>query len=179
MTAHRVDPAERSTLEGELAAHHRAALAWARHCVRRSREEAEDVLQLAYLKVLEGRARFDGQSSFRTWLFAVVRHTAADHRRRALLWDLWSFRLGSEAAQAEPEPAAETALDDAQQRAQLERALRALPHRQRETLLLVFYHELTLDEAARVMGVGPGSARQHYARGKQRLRHLLGLSGQA
>jgi RNA polymerase sigma-70 factor (ECF subfamily) len=162
-----------------LAAHHRDAFAWARHCCRRSREEAEDVLQVTYLKVLEGRALFDGQSSFRTWLFGVIRLTAADHRRRAVVRDLLSWRLGGEAMADEPAPGAEADLDAAQQRAALERALRVLPHRQREILLLVFYHELTLEEAARVMGVGLGSARQHYARGKQRLRHLLGMQVQA
>jgi len=130
---------------------------------------------MTYLKVLEGRARFDGQSSFQTWLFGVIRHTAADHRRRAVVRDLLFWRLRGEAAQAETAPGAEGRLDAAQQRAVLERALRALPHRQREILLLVFYHELTLEEAARVMRVGLGSARQHYARGKERLRQLLGI----
>jgi len=134
---------------------------------------------MTYLKVLEGRARFDGQSSFQTWLFGVIRHTAADHRRRAVVRDLLFWRLGGEAAQAETAPGAEGRLDAAQQRAVLERALRALPNRQREVLLLVFYHELALEEAARVMGVGLGSARQHYARGKERLRQLLGMRVQA
>ena len=39
-------------------------------------------MQLAYVKVLEGSAKFDGRSSFRTWLFGVVRRTAAEQRRR-------------------------------------------------------------------------------------------------
>lgn len=173
MRANRSDEAAGSKLESELAAHHREAFAWARNCCRRSREEAEEVLQVSYLKVLEGRARFDGQSSFRTWLFGVIRHTAADHRRRALVRDLLSLRWGAEAAEPEPAPGAEADLDAAQQRAQLASALRVLPTRQREALLLVFYHELTVEDAARVMGVGLGSARQHYARGKERLRQLL------
>ena len=45
--------------------------------------------------------------------------------------------------------------------------------RQAEVLHLVFYQDLTINEAAQIMDVGIGSARQHYERGKARLRTLL------
>src|SRR5512144_2904878 len=69
----------------ELEAHHREAYGWALACCSRHPDDAETVLQAAYLKILEGRARFAGASSFRTWLFAVVRNTAKDFRRREWL----------------------------------------------------------------------------------------------
>jgi RNA polymerase sigma-70 factor (ECF subfamily) len=173
MTADRGDPTVQRDLRHELVVHHRAAYAWARNCCRRDRSEAEDVLQQTYLKVLDGRARFEGRSSFRTWLFGVIHRTAAEHRRRHLLRDLVSARWGAEEAQHEPAPAAEADLEATQQRARLEAALASLSKRQREVLLLVFYHELTVEDAAAVMAIGLGSARQHYARGKVRLRALL------
>ncbi len=56
-------------------------------------------------------------------------------------------------------------------RVALAAALAGLATRQREVLHLVFDQELTIEEAAVVMGVGLGTARQHYERGK---RNLLG-----
>jgi RNA polymerase sigma factor (sigma-70 family) len=173
MTADHGDHAGQIELRRELAAHHRDAFAWALNCCRRNRTEAEDVLQATYLKVLEGRARFDRRSTFTTWLFGVVRLTAADQRRRRFLRDLVMARAAVEESLREPAPAADADLGHSQRRAALERALAMLPRRQREVLLLVFYHELTVEDAARVMSIGVGSARQHYARGKARLREVL------
>ena len=39
------------------------------------------MLQTSYLKAIEGRARFNGHSSTRTWFFGVVRKTALERRR--------------------------------------------------------------------------------------------------
>ena len=58
--------------------------------------------------------------------------------------------------------------------ARVRRALGTLPARQREVLDLVFFHEMTVEEAAEVMEVSTGTARTHYHRGKLRLLELLG-----
>ena len=74
---------EREQLERELEALHEASFAWALRCCGGDRGEAEDVLQTTYLKIVEGRARYRGESAIRTWLFAVIKRTAVDaHRRR-------------------------------------------------------------------------------------------------
>src|SRR5713226_2372004 len=72
-------------LRNALEAHHVESYGWALSCCRRRRDEAENVLQLVYVKVLSGKALFDGKSSFKTWLFAVIRKTAAYEHRMELL----------------------------------------------------------------------------------------------
>ena len=158
-----------SELRAALEKQHRESYGWALSCCARSAAEAEVVLQTVYLKVLAGQARYDGQASFKTWLFAVIRRTAADERRRQ-----WVRRMLLEDRPAPLPPAAAEQPDVALYRAELQRLLRhvlaQLPRRQREVLQLVFYHDLSLAEAAQVMGISLGAARTHYERGKQRFR---------
>lgn len=164
---------EPAALRQVLAELHRDAWAWALHCCDRRRSDAEDVLQTTYLKILDGRARFDGRSSLRTWLFAVIRRGAADLRRRRFLRE-WLFEPGEmEPPEPPPGPSAEAMVEEARRRRALVAALGTLPRRQREVLTLVFFHELTVEQAAEVAGVSVGTARQHYARGKQALRRHL------
>lgn len=155
-----------------LEQHHHAAFGWALACCGGDRHAAEDALQASYEKVLDGSAVFGGRSALRTWLFAVIRRTAAEQRRRAAL-GRW-LPLGRRHEQrADERLDSEATLVRAQTTARLVAALARLPRRQREVLHLTFYQEFTIAEAAAVLGIGLGTARTHYERGKRRLRALL------
>jgi len=161
-------------LKAELETLHSASFGWALSCCRRDRAEAEEVLQTVYLKILEGKACFRGESSLKTWLFAVIRKTAIGEHRKNLLRKLrWSD--GSEqTTQVSQTDEPGLAFEKSETQALFQTALKALPRRQSEALHLVFYQDLSLREAADVMGISIGSARQHYERGKKRLRESLG-----
>ena len=158
-------------LEERLKALHQESFSWALTCCRGEASDAEDVLQTVYLHLLAGKARYGGQSEFRTWLFAVIRNQAAKEARRQIVRRLFLQRQVEEAPRIRPgNQSPDAVLQNAEREDTFEAALHALPRRQREVLHLVFYEDLTIDAAARVMGVSPGSARQHYERGKARLR---------
>jgi RNA polymerase sigma-70 factor (ECF subfamily) len=153
---------------------HADAFGWAMHCCGGDVSLAEDVLQSAYLKLAAERARYDGRSAVKTWWFGVVRLTSLEEQRRqrfrrSLLGKLLLGRSSHE--ESHPSPAEE--LQQAEQRGKLRAVLSQLPGRQAEVLHLVFYQSLTLAEAAGVMRVSLGTARQHYERGKAKLRQLI------
>lgn len=152
---------------------HPQCFRWALACCGGRREDAEDVLHDAYMGVLDNRLRFDGASSFLTWIFGVIRQRARAQERRERI-RRW---LGVANVARIDGPAAAASPDDdaiaAERRERTQRALGRLARRQREVLLLVFYHDLTVEEAANVMHVSVGSARTHYSRGKERMAALL------
>ena len=160
-------------LRARLESLHSDCFGWALACCMRNRDDAEEVLQMTYLAVLDGRARYDGRSAFRTSLFGVIRLTATSQRRRR--W--WRGVLLDRNAHRVDRPTEHASLDadviQSERAERLQRALAQLSERQRGLLQLVFYHDLTVDDAAAALGISAGSARTHYARGKARLATLL------
>jgi RNA polymerase sigma-70 factor (ECF subfamily) len=77
--------AESERLREMLGGLHEECWGWALACCRGAEDTAEEVLHMSYHKVLDQRARYDGRSAFKTWLFSVIRITALDHQR-------WSVR---------------------------------------------------------------------------------------
>jgi RNA polymerase sigma-70 factor, ECF subfamily len=164
---------DEDTLRAGLEAHHAESWSWALACCRGNVGQAEEALHLSYHKVLDRRARFEGRSTFKTWLFGVIRLTALDQRRWSWRrWTRWA-PLSEAENRADPRPTPADALAGDERCAETRAALNALAARQAEVLRLVFYHDLTLDEAAVAMGVSPGTARTHYERGKEQLRRRL------
>ena len=166
---------EQAKLRMLLENHHTSAYRWALFCCEGDRHEAEDVLQTVYLNLLERSASFEERSIFKTWLFSAVRNTASKAKRRLLR----SLRHLQEAPTELPavRPVSVESIYRSQLRTLMQQILSDLSQRQRQVLELVFYHDLTVEEAAGVMEVSVGSARTHYHRGKNRLKEEIEKSG--
>lgn len=160
-------------LRAELARGHLESHGWAVRCCAGDRVEAEDVLHRAYVKVLDGEAKFEGKSSFKTWLFGVIRRTAWEQARQSWLRRLRLERWWHTSSHND----AQDVTDD-ERIPRLRKTLAQLSKRQQEVLHLVFYQDLTIQEAAEVLAMPVGTARTHYERGKERLRRLLERTGE-
>ena len=158
--------------ERRLEALHAAAYGWAITCCLGDEPEAEDVVQEAYLRLLSGRARFEGRSELRTFVFGVVKRVAGERARRRER----RGRLLRLARAEMTETMTTRALDRSEEAARVRDALSELSPRQAQLLHLVFYEGLTIEAAADVLDISLGTARTHYERGKARLRETLGTA---
>lgn len=165
----RTDAMEQCDLERELGQLHSDSWGWALACCARDREMAEEVLQTAYLRIVSRQATFNGDSSFKTWVFGVIRWTARTELRRRLFWIRRHVDSEDGVAVIDTADGADVTAERSEQRRTLIDALESLSRRQKEVLQLVFYHDMTIEEAAHVMKVSLGAARTHYERGKRAL----------
>jgi RNA polymerase sigma-70 factor, ECF subfamily len=156
----------------ELAALHDDAWRWCYFMMQADRDATDEVLQNVYVLIIEGRARYDGRSSLKTWLYGVIRNSTKRHLRRRLRERL----LGWWDTPAEhPESVAldwPTAADEPLS-ATLHQAIEQLPQRQKDVLALTVLRDFSLRECAKILGISIGSARTHYHRAKSALRKSL------
>ena len=162
-------------IRSELERLHAPAFGWAMVCCRRDRDLAIETLQQTYCRILSRKTTFRGQSEFSTWLFGVIKMIALEQSR---------VRQSRPLACKRTEPLVDTSsrgsiqatMEQEELADELNAALEKLSNRQREVLHLTFYQELTIEQAAKCMGISVGSARQHYQRGKIRLKKMLAHS---
>jgi RNA polymerase sigma-70 factor (ECF subfamily) len=138
-------------------------LAW-RFC--RDRATAEDMAQEAFLKVFRSLPSFRGDAAFSTWLTAVALNTYRS-RLRADGPPL----LGLDRARAFASlPTALRGLEESERAEAVRRAVVTLPARYREAMLVYYFQEQDLAEAARILGIAEGTLKARLHRGRELLR---------
>jgi RNA polymerase sigma-70 factor (ECF subfamily) len=141
------------------------------------RDEAEDVVQDAFVVVLRDARTFDAERPFSPWLFAIIRRLGANRRsrasRRARLLRLWGRNTANEAASPPADDAVFARLDAATARL----AMEDLSPMQRACFELVALRDLSIAEVAAMHGIAESTVRQHVFRARAALRSVLGRPG--
>lgn len=132
-------------------------------------DSATDLSQKAFIRALKGLGGFRRKSSFRTWLYRITINLCKNHlrdnpaSRRQPLSDAMPSRT--------PSPA--DSLEKAEQSHRLRAAVRELPERQRQVVLLRIDQELSFKEIASVLGGNVGSAKVNFHYALNRLREVF------
>jgi RNA polymerase sigma-70 factor (ECF subfamily) len=163
--------------------YHQPLLRLARSMVS-SEAVAEEAVQDTWLGVVRGIERFEGRSSFKTWLFRILvnRARSAGTKEERLVpldggpaVDAGRFDAGGQ--WADPVAQWRTEFDDRLEAAVwapiLKTALEQLPSRQRTVVVLRDVEGLSGDEVCGVLGISAGNQRILLHRGRSRMRELL------
>jgi RNA polymerase sigma-70 factor, ECF subfamily len=145
---------------------------------------AEEVVQDTWLGVVRGIDRFEGRSSFKTWLFGILvnraRSAGSKERSNTSLESLHAVdpsRFDAQGQWADPVERwtedSEHRLDAATLAPTLSSGLDDLPPRQRQVLILRDVEGLSNEEACSALGITSGNQRILLHRGRSRLREFL------
>jgi RNA polymerase sigma-70 factor, ECF subfamily len=142
--------------------------------------DAADVLQEVFLKICRGIRHFHGESSLKTWVYKIAVHEASNHRRgwlRRLRREPFSLEDGKGEpvmylAQS-PDKTPYEALEQAERRELVSRALASLAPPYRAAVMLREMEGMSYEEIARVLEVAEGTVKSRLMRGREMLRSKL------
>jgi RNA polymerase sigma-70 factor (ECF subfamily) len=175
--ARRVAAGETAAFEAIMRRHNRMLFRAAR-AILHDDTEAEDCLQSAYLLAFRSIGRFAGQSKLSTWLARIVINEAIGRSRRIARRGVEvpighphddAPRLGLAAESAGPE---EQAMRNEMRRL-VEARIDALPEPFRVVFVLRAVEDLSVEEAAAVLGIPEATVRTRFFRARGMLREAL------
>jgi RNA polymerase sigma-70 factor, ECF subfamily len=148
-----------------------------------SPQSAEDVVQEAWLGMLSGLARFEGRSSLRTWTFTILVNRARTRgAREARTVPRSTLATGDEPAAdgwssidvaSRWDTAPESVLLSREALLELDRAISALPPRQRQVVTMREIGGMSAREICAVLGISPANQRVLLHRARAALRAAL------
>jgi RNA polymerase sigma-70 factor, ECF subfamily len=149
-----------------------------------NREQAEDLFQEVWMRVLVRGGQFNGKARFDTWLFTVARNLVIDLRRKRTMSSLDEMfeasgdedrPMGIEIAADEPSPFDKYA--SGEDRDRLAVALLQMEPLYREVLVLRFHEDLSLEEIANVTRAPLSTVKSRLYRGLASMKPKLQENG--
>ena len=131
---------------------------------------ADDLVQDCLTRALSKMHLWQEGTDLRAWLFTILHNQYVNHVRRAV-------REGAAVALSETEPLLTSPPNQGKrlELRDLDRAIAKLPEEQRSVLLLVGLEGMRYEEVAAILEVPVGTIRSRLSRGRETLRHLMGL----
>ena len=135
----------------------------------RDRGRAEEMAQEAFLRAYRGLGQWRKDAVFSTWLFALATNLYRSELRRIPL------RIVSLDDIAEPADthASDGGLEEQDRNLAVRRAVGALPAKYREAMILFYFHDMDVTNAARSLGLPEGTVKARLFRGREILRSKL------
>ena len=134
------------------------------------REEAEDIVQAAFIKLWETPDIWDPRrgAKFTTWFYRVVVNLCFDSRKKH-----GEAAIPQSLEVRDESPGSESEVASSEAKALLAREIAGLPPRQKTALILCFYEELSHEDAAGAMNVSVSALRSLLMRAKTTLKREM------
>jgi len=132
---------------------------------------AEDIFQEVFIKVNQKLSTFEGNSSIKTWIIRITINTCKDYLKSA-----WNRRVVPMMEYQEDAIISETDYDDVEKRDTKElikKSVLSLPSKYKDIVLCVYYHEMTIAEAAKTLNIAEGTAKSRLSRARLKLKSVL------
>ncbi len=156
----------------QLVHRHRKMVYRVAYAILGDAEDAEDVVQEAFVRGYQAISRYDARYAFADWIRRITVNCALTRlRKQRRLGNGTSLSALVTGEAADADPAGHAATNDLQD--EVRQALAALPPRQRAAITLFALADMDLAGVAEAMGCAVGTVKSHLHRARQKLAELL------
>ena len=131
-------------------------------------DEVEDVVQDVFLSAWANLERFQGRAALSTWLTRITINACSSHRRKRMVRFKWLTRTRSETQPIASDPADEPLVQQ-QTFARIRAAVRELPMRYREVVVLRYLEQVPIERMVELLGVSRNAIEVRLHRARRRL----------
>jgi RNA polymerase sigma-70 factor (ECF subfamily) len=136
-------------------------------------QDAEDCLQETFLRAYRAYSRLQGRANLRAWLYRIAGNTARTQLRRRMRRDGREVELPDEAIAASDPP--QDGPERRERLAAVQAAVRGLPAKQQQSLILRKYQGLSYEEIGAALDTSPAAARANVYQALKKLRSSLAV----
>lgn len=136
--------------------------------------EAQDVLQTVFFKVFRNLRRFQYRSSLFTWIYRIARNECLNHLRRHVAPQVPLEAIMGSRDEIDPKLGASGHVGRIERDFILQQAVKQLPYKLREVIVLKYLEGLSYGEISRTIGCAPGTVASRLNRALSELGERLG-----
>ncbi|WP_186577181.1 RNA polymerase sigma factor [Aquibacillus kalidii] len=140
-------------------------------CFLGNRNEAEDLAQEVFIRILKYSSRYNYKSKLSTWILSIAKHVAIDHVRRKKFTSLFKHNFFSEIPDQKNIP--DQLIFDMESKKVIQAAISSLKSQHRAVVILRGINELSIRETAEVLNCSVSKVKVDYHRALKILRRKL------
>ncbi|GAE37557.1 RNA polymerase sigma factor [Halalkalibacter akibai] len=143
-------------------------------CFTGSRNDAEDLTQEVFIRVLKSLSSFNNQDRLKSWILAISRNVAVDYYRRNKFYSLFKDGFFNSLISNEKKP--DQALEIAEEIEIVKRTILTLKPSYREVIILRGINEMSIKETAKILNCSESKVKVNYHRALKKLQTKLSFN---
>jgi len=137
-------------------------------------DDAEDIAQEVFIKALQSLNKFEGKSSFKTWLYRITVNLSINFKRKKKFTNF--FSINDETIEKNlpiDYNTPDKELENEEFQANFLTVLSKLPEKQRETFALRYFEEMSYEEISKLLGTSVGGLKANYHQAVKKIANLM------
>lgn len=156
----------------EIVLRYQQRIYWAARRIAGNHEDADDIVQEAFINAYSKLQSFRGDSSLYTWLYRIAVNLSLTAVRKNRLVEYFHFDSLTEGRKSTGEDPAQIALRN-EERSLMEDAEKTLPAKQKAVFVLRYHEGMKFDEIASVLGKSVGGVKANYFHALRKIQQFM------